>query len=572
MPTRLALACLVFLALAACGSGGDSTTQDAGPGGPDATTSGFLGPDDYCPGMAHCTGTGGSANLEVGVGKATFTPDIPEHWTDTNGNFEYDLGEPFDDANHNGKFDAVWLFGGNAANGFETDIEARAMAFSQHDVLVVICYLDVTGMFADDYELIRNDPALAGLDIDHIVLGAVHAHATPDTIGISNKDPSETGYDPLYVATVRAAAVSAIKDAVMSRQAARMIIAQTKILNDPDHPELGTDHFNKDIRDPIIYDPTLTIARFVKDGDPTQTIGTMVHWADHPEVSVFADSPERSWISAHFPHWLREILEIGAPDFGIEGLGGMAMFVQGPLGGQIGSIHHTTPIGLDGVMVTADGHEMDKAIGQSVGARALEALQDHGEEIASTDLALSYKTTEYSARLDNVAFQAAFISHILAPHRTYGYDPDAPVEPGNEPWLPLRATFVQIGPLGIVTIPGELHPELWVGGYDGDWSWGNPILSPDVTENVPDLANAPPPPYLRDLVLATPGVRYPMCAGLAEDYIGYIVPAYNFVLAPDLPYLNEAAGQHYEETYALGPEVENQAVGPILELVKWRAP
>ena len=40
-------------------------------------------------------------------------------------------------------------------------------------------------------------------------------------------------------------------------------------------------------------------------------------------------------------------------------------------------------------------------------------------------------------------------------------------------------------------------------------------------------------------MLANPGVKYPVLAGLAEDYIGYIVPAYNYVLNPDNPYLTK---------------------------------
>ena len=66
----------------------------------------------------------------------------------------------------------------------------------------------------------------------------------------------------------------------------------------------------------------------------------------------------------------------------------------------------------------------------------------------------------------------------------------------------------------------------------------------------------------------TPGVKYPVLAGLAEDYIGYIVPVYNFVLDPDNPYINEAEGDHYEEVYSLGPLVEQHAIHPILQLLQ----
>jgi hypothetical protein len=170
--------------------------------------------------------------------------------------------------------------------------------------------------------------------------------------------------------------------------------------------------------------------------------------------------------------------------------------------------------------------------------------------------------------MDNVGFQLEFTLGVLGPHPTAGWDPEGELGPDNTPWLPLRSTYLQIGPLGIVTAPGELHPELWVGGYDGSWSWGWPIE--DTTKpNTADLSTAPQPPYLRDLVKAN-GVDYPVLAGCAEDYIGYIVPSYNFVLHPTNPYLDEADGDHYEEVYSLGPEVEAQAVHPILDLVAYR--
>jgi hypothetical protein len=566
-PVILCAAVFVLQALAACGD--DDAVVSADAALPDAgATPGFTGPDDFCPGSPHCTGAGDGV-LHVGAGKATYTPATPEPWTDSNLNSEYDTGEPFTDMDGDGDFDALFLFGGVPMNGVETDIEARAIAFEQNDTIVVICYLDTIGMLADDYDLIRADPMLAGLGIDKIVLGATHAHSTPDTVGISNQNPLESGYDPEYAATVRTAAATAIKDAVMSMEPAQMRVATTLVLDDPLDPMSGTDTFAKDIRDPVIYDPTLTIARFSKASDASVTIATLVNWADHPEVALYNDSPENLLVTAHFVHYLRDIVEQGVPAMGVPGLGGTTVFVQGALGGQIGTLHGTAPIGLDGVQVTELSHEMDQALGESVAYRALIALEDTGMDF-TTGLDLAYRTTEFVARVDNLGFQAFFLLDILAPHRLLGYDPTEPVDANNTPWIPLRATFVQIGPIGIVTAPGELHPELWVGGYDGSWSWGNPILSPEVTINVPDLETAPDPPYLRDLVLMNDGVLYPILAGQAEDYVGYVVPAYNYVLHPDNPYFQEADGHHYEEVYSLGPQVEEHMIHPILELVKWR--
>jgi len=526
---------------------------------------GFHGPDDVCPGSTHCA-SAGDGKLYVGVGKAIFTPEITETWTDVDGDDNFDSDEPYVDADGDGTFDGYWLFGSaRAAQAVQTDVEARAMSFRQGDTTLVVCWIDAIGMLAGDMDMIREDARLGSLGIDHIVLGSTHAHDAPDTIGISGRTPLDSGIRDDYQAAVRDGAVRAIIDAVNSARAAKMRVSQTLLLNVRGEPASGTDLFNGDIRDPVIYDPTLTVARFLDEGDDTP-IGTLINWANHPEMSAFGDDNLK--ISSHFVHWLRVYTESGIESLGLEGLGGTTVFVQGALGGQIGSLHGRGPRNLDGSPMPL-GHEKEQALGLEVAERTLEDLVAEGEDVTGA-LDLSYRTAEFYARVDNVGFQTLFILDILAPHRLVGYDEDQAVGPGNEPWIPLRATYAQIGPLAFVTAPGELHPELWVGGYDGSWSWGNPILSADVTDNVPDLSTAPDPPYLRDLVLANEGVRWGFIAGCGQDYIGYIVPKYNYVLDETNPYLSEAEGHHYEEVYSLGPDVEEQAVWPILELVKWR--
>jgi hypothetical protein len=42
---------------------------------------------------------------------------------------------------------------------------------------------------------------------------------------------------------------------------------------------------------------------------------------------------------------------------------------------------------------------------------------------------------------------------------------------------------------------------------------------------------------------------------LGNDELGYIVPAFDFVLHEETPYLEKAA-EHYEETNSLGPQTE----------------
>jgi hypothetical protein len=50
------------------------------------------------------------------------------------------------------------------------------------------------------------------------------------------------------------------------------------------------------------------------------------------------------------------------------------------------------------------------------------------------------------------------------------------------------------------------------------------------------------------------GAQHNWILGLANDELGYLIPAYDYVLDPSLPYLDEADGDHYEETNSLGPD------------------
>ncbi|MEO8846538.1 MAG: hypothetical protein ABI591_19115 [Kofleriaceae bacterium] len=562
----------------------------------DAQLEGFTAPDLMCPGGPTCASTGDGV-LKVGVAKRTWTPQNFETYTDENNDRQWESSEPYTDLNGNGKFDGIWLFGGSrAAERVETDVEARAIAFVEGDETFVVIYNDCIGMLAGDMEAIRADPRLAGLGIDHIIIGSTHAHDAPDIVGLWGPSVAATGREPFVIDALEEADVAAITEAVQTAVPAQMTIASTKLINDPNDPNSKTDFWDKDIRDPVIFDPTMTVAKFTKVSDNT-IIGTLINWADHPEVAHFDDTVTAA-INAHYPHWIREGIEHGvhaadsiyaATD--LPGIGGVTVFMQGALGGQIGSIRGAPVPGPGGTPVVDETNLKDKAIGTNVAAKALTILESDGEVV--TSLPLSLKSAVYNARIDNTLFHVAFLINVVGPHALVGYNLDLPIDEDNLPWLPIRATYLQVGPLGIVTAPGELHPELWVGGYDGSWSWGWPLLDhagscSDThadcntqvacsatatcvpTPNLPDFTQAPQPPYMRDLVLAEPGVKYPVLAGLAEDYIGYIVPAYNYALDPNNPYITEAEGDHYEEVYSLGPLVEQHAVHPILQLLQYR--
>lgn len=513
--------------------------------------------DDFCPGSPHCTGVGDGV-FYAGAGERAIVPALVEtSWTDANANHLYEPGEAFVDSNGNGRFDATWLAGlgnGRAATGFNDPLSARAIAFRWNDVTVAMAYVDTIGLFADDIEEIRADPALASVDVDHIVIGSTHVHEAPDTVGLWGVDPATSGVDPAYMAELRSETALAIADAVANLQPATMTVAQALVV--------GTDGttlaYNNDVRDPVIYDPTLTIARFAKQSDGT-TIGTLVNWASHPEYSG-----RQNLISADFVGALRSTIEDGDATTSTAGLGGITVYVQGAQGGQIGP-SGASPRDESGTPISAPGIAKAHAGGRAVALVALKALSTATPVTGETPL--SYRTAELYARVDNTALQLLQTLGVI--HRgVFFADPNQAYSATNVPYARSRVTYVQVGPMAFVTAPGELHPELWMGGYDGSWSWGQPILT--ITENAPDLSKAPKPPYLKDLMLDNPGVQYVFVAGLAEDFLGYIVPAYNYVLDPVSPYVDEAAGDHYEETNSVGPQCEEQLQHPMMRLAKAR--
>jgi hypothetical protein len=555
---------IVLAALGACG--GDSSTPQ-----PDAATMplpGFQGVDDYCPGSPHCPNPG-DGTLYVGVDVESINPTLVEtEWTDTDGNHEWTSDEPFVDTNANGEFDATWMAGfgnGRAATDFHNQrgLSVRAIAFKEGETTVVIAILDVVGYFIDDMDLIKADPALAGLDIDHIIIGSTHVHEAVDTVGLWGPTFSRSGLNPDYQALTHTATAQAIKKAFEGMKPAHMAVAQKQTIDTLDG---NTHEYVGDGRDPMIYDPTMTIIRFTEATDDTKTIATLINWAAHPEYS----GSRNNLLTADYVDLLREYTEAGVPDPAdptgppmIPGLGGTTVFVQGACGGQIGP-SGTAPLRPDGTAVPDSGLEKADVLGNNLAIFALGALD---EAQSFTTAPLSYRTAEVYAQVDNTGYHALYLLDVFD-RRLYFFDETKPLGGDNTPWVRTRETFLQIGPVATITAPGELHPELFVGGYDGSWSFGNEILPEPV--NAPDLGLAPQAPYLRDLMLMNPGVQFTFVSGLSEDFLGYIVASFNYVLNPDLPYITEADGEHYEETNSIGPLVEEQIQHPMMELAKWR--
>ncbi|MFO0573191.1 MAG: hypothetical protein U1A78_04265 [Polyangia bacterium] len=533
-----------------------ATADMAGPA-PDLLKDTRLDPDEIllkvaqrCPGDPGCPDSGDNV-LYAGVAKRDITPEV-EPFTDTNKNNVWDPGEPYTDKNGNGQFDAYWMagFGQNRlAFGVHDPTWARALALRYNQTTVVLVAVDALGLFRDESVAIEKllDKKLG---IDLLLVHATHLHETADVVGGWGPDVATNGINPYYQQRVRKLVAEAVTEAVQAVKPARLTLGS---INVADGPSGDMTHYVGDARDPVVIDNRLHTLQLSDISDPmaTKPIATVINWAHHPE-SVGDKNHD---ITSDFVYYLRGEIEKAG--------GGTALYISGALGGQIGP-GGVVPLDDKGLEVRGAGFAKAEAIGKSVARFALQAMADpKATTVAGKDAKVAFRSTVFPVRVDNAVYHLAFMLGIYK-REMCCYDTKRPISEDNVPATNTAAAYLQLGPASIITNPGELLPELFVGGYGGEYA-GTYTFIDRTQKNPPDVSKAPKPPYLVDIM---DGPRqHRMTFGLTMDFLGYIVPRYNFVLSDKSPYFDEAEGDHYEETNSIGPYAEPQIVGSLRQLV-----
>jgi hypothetical protein len=402
-----------------------------------------------------------------------------------------------------------------------------------------------------------------GADFDLAVIGSTHVHEGPDVIGIWGPNQRVSGVDPAYNDFVNEQGASAIVQAIASLEEAKVTIGQTPTVD----ASGSLIHYVSDTRDPAILDPNMTVALFTTPAAPSTPIAALVVWTAHPEYTGSRNND----LSSDYPYYLREALEKGFTRMGqtYPALAPNILYMSGPLGGQIGP-GLARPLDDQGMEVTASGFAKARACGLSVAPFAHKAIANGAVELDGAGVPISLRSKRLFADVDNNGYHVAFFAGLFADRRElFNWDQTRPIGPDNTPQVRSEVAYVRLGPLSFITAPGELFPELFVGGYDGSSSYDFPIVDP-MNKNPPDVSQAPPGPYLRDLMEGD----YKAALGLTMDMLGYIIPPFNFELAgeggfPGSPYLDEAPGDHYEETNSVGPNAEPQLIGVARQLITY---
>lgn len=540
------------LLLMAC-PGPSDEPQDMGTS-PDLRAN-LLDPDEIplkiserCPGDPKCPDNG-DATLYAGYGVRETTPEI-ETFDDKNKNGTWDDGEPYDDKNKNGKFDAYWMAGygnGRLALGVHDPTWARAIAIKQNQTLVVIVAVDTLGLFRDETAEIQKllDPKLG---IDLLMVHGTHLHQTADLVGGWGPDVFTSGINRTYQQRVRKLIAEAVTDAVGALKPSRVTM-NSVLVQDPSgdmHRYVG------DSRDPVVINPRLHTLQFMDlSSTPPKPIATVVNWAHHPESA----GSSNQLITSDFVHFLRTDLETAGS--------GPVVYVSGALGGQIGP---GKVVAIDDKGNEYPKHSFQKAewIGHGVAGFAKTSMADpKAVTVDGKTAKLAYRSTVFPVQVANRAYHLALMLKIYQ-REICCYDTTRVIDDDNLPSVQSQVTYLQLGPASIITNPGELLPELFIGGYGGEFAGKYPFID-KTKQNAPDVTKAPKPPYLIDVMDGDPKLR--MTFGLTHDFVGYIVPRYNFVLDEKKPYLEEAAGDHYEETNSVGPLADPQIVGTMRQLV-----
>ncbi len=465
--------------------------------------------------------------LEIGAATRDITPDLSQydHWVDADGDNRYrpDKGDTYTDANGNGRFDAIWLAGFNnnrPAQGVHDPLWVRALAYRNNGVTGVMVAIDSIGITNERFIKVRKSlPDTLGLDL--VTLASTHVHEAPDTMGIWSYKILRGYFDEAYMNLVLDACREAIVEAVSTLEPADMTLASARI---------EPDGFMDDSRLPHVYDDQICAAWFTRPGT-RETIATLVSWGNHPET-LGGSNP---LITSDYPHFLREGIEngVGEPN-GAPGLGGTCVFFSGNLGGLMTQLHTTVPHRDGQQTFEKASFEKAQALGENAALAVLQALRDPGA-VPSVNTEVAVAGRSFLIPLHGL-FNWAILAGVIHPGWYWGK--------GRT-----EVHAIQIGDLAILTVPGELYPEIAEGGVE----------CPDGADYPGDILETPP------LRQAMPG-KVNMMFNLANDEIGYMLPKTQW--DTEAPYAYGREKPQYGEENSGGPLVGATYHRAALELLR----
>jgi hypothetical protein len=454
--------------------------------------------------------------LKIGLAKVPITPKVEDTWIDADSNARYEpsKGDSFVDNNGNGEFDAYWLAGfqnNRPAAGIHDDIWARTVIWDNGDLCIALVSIDAIGLFHDDVIEVRKMVAEKKLGIDHVIIAATHSHEVPDLMGLWGPKIYKSGVNDDYLEFVKQQMVLSIATAFENRKPA--LIKLSRI-------DSSASDLVRDSRPPQIMDDALHLMQFC-DVQSKLPFGILINWGNHPETL----GSKNLLITSDFCHyWLKGIEEgiIYENDVKRYGIAGTAIFVNGAIGGLMTSLGCNIYDPWLDISFKEASMEKARAQGYRLADLVLDQIESGEWEIIKNPI-MQLRVKTFLFKLENTNFKIGGALGIF--HRGFI----------KFNYLRSEVNLLTIGPAWILTIPGEINPEIVNGG----------IEVPDGADFPGEAIEVPP---LRQLMQG----EYNFVIGLANDEVGYIMPKTHWDV--EKPYTYGASRPFYGEINSLDPE------------------
>lgn len=450
----------------------------------------------------------------------------------------------------------IWLagFGNNRpAIGRNDDLWARALVLEAGGAKVALVSLDLIGYFQDaGYYGVEQVKKLLkpGPGLKEIIVSSTHNHEGPDTIGLWGPGFARDGKYADYLKFIDRQIARAINQAA---DPAAMVVVRARFgMTNPQRSatlrglQVRTGH-----RPPPFFDEELRAMQLTYDEGPQRhkVLATLVNWNTHPESM---ESRNQS-LTSDFPHYVREAVE--------KKYGGTAVYFSGALGAAeiVGdAVARGGPdyedIGgrrfpLDPkTRRPAISFERTQAIGEAVARAVFDALASGRDEKVRS---LSVRSLRISSPVTNPGYLAAVKAGILTNAGREG-----------EPKITTTLYHLRLGPADLITLPGEIFPELIYG-----------VEKHRRTDCPQAHTGRPYEPAVLPLLRG----KYRFVLGLAPDELGYVVPQYDFTPFPpqQIPLgrrtpdacKSQGVPDHYHETNAVSYRMAPLVTCGLVELL-----
>ena len=456
--------------------------------------------------------------FKVGFAELPITPNLIDEWEDINNDAQFDPDiDKWTDVNGNNQFDAVWMAGfqnKRAAQRVKDDLMAVTVVIDDGQTRIGIISADTIGLMRKFVLSVREDvPEDWGLD--YIMVHATHNHEGPDTQGLWGSGFLKSGVDDLYMEQLKKDFLSTLKMAIDNLEPAEMSLALI-----PTNPLTPI----KDKRKPIVIDDDIRAILFNRpDGS---IIGSLINFGIHVELTW----DKNLELTADVAGYLRRGISEGIyyDDLLVRaGLGGTTLWLTGNIGGLMTS-GPTDPI-YDPVlkkMLTKPSHSKARAYGYSLASSIIEAYHS-GDFEQSPKPSITVDTTEIELGIENFMLSLGTLLGVIDADLKFSL---------MQPFIRYlsEVAFIQLGDATITGIPGELYPEIAVGGIENPMG-ADYVMAP---QEVPHLRSQFPD-------------KLNLMVNLANDSIGYIIPKSEW--DEDAPWIYGENEETYGEIVSLGP-------------------